>query len=410
MATRAALQRADNAGVRSSQGSLAKTPAVAQRFAPLTQNLLQRKASCACGGSCPRCQAKSTLTLSQPNDPAEREADAIANRVLQMSVPEALPLMHPGNASDTIHRQCDAYEAEDEMSVQRKPLPLRNDAVPGTADHVRSAISSGGRPLDSHTRSVFEPRFGYDLSGVRIHTDSLAEQSAIAIDARAYTFGHNVIFGKGEYRPESETGKQLLAHELAHVVQRGHDGHQQLRRKPTTSENVWGFIVTRSLCGCLQRVRDGIDWANTAGATYAACDVPANTTATAVEACFDAAIPGTSVVGSTSSSGTMPLPLPSADPCQRIEDRATFVHETMHSRHTDAIARARGTAFFREWRRLAGDSDRLNTLRATFPAEVAAFEAQWNDGHDWAQDEVNSYRWERRFLEDVRRALNRLCS
>lgn len=73
MATRAALQRADNAGVRSSQGSLAKTPAVAQRFAPLTQNLLQRKASCACGGSCPRCQAKSTLTISQPNDPAERE-------------------------------------------------------------------------------------------------------------------------------------------------------------------------------------------------------------------------------------------------------------------------------------------------------------------------------------------------
>ena len=105
----------------------------------------------------------------------------------------------------------------------------------------------------------------------------------------------------------------------------------------------------------------------------------------------------------------MTLPPPSADPCQRIRDKATFVHETMHSRHADAMARARGTAFFAAWQALAGDPDRLNKLRVTFPAEVAAFESQWNDGHDWAQDEVNSYRWERRFLVDALAALNRIC-
>ena len=144
-------------------------------------------------------------------------------------------------------------------------------------------------------------------------------------------------------------------------------------------------------------------------ATYAGCDVPANADSTAVEACFDAAHPGSTVAATTSSSGVMDLPPPSSDPCERIGNRATFVHEIMHSRHADAMARARGTAFFREWLRLAGDPHRLDTLLATFPAEVAAFEAQWDNGHDWAQDEVNSYRWERRFLEDANAALNRIC-
>jgi len=185
---------------------------------------------------------------------------------------------------------------------------------------------------------------------------------------------------------------------------------RQAALKPT-SEDVWGLRITRSMCGCRHSVRDGINWADTAAATYAACDIPANPTSTDVEACFDAAHPSTAGLasGSTSPSGTMTLPPPSADPCERIENKVTFVHETMHSRHTNAIARRQGAVFFREWRRLAGDPNRLDTLRATFPAQVAAFEAQWDDGHDWAQDEVHSYRWERRFLTDALTALNRIC-
>lgn len=175
------------------------------------------------------------------------------------------------------------------------------------------------------------------------------------------------------------------------------------------SESVWGLPVTRAMCGCRDRVREDIAWANEAGATYAKCDIPANATNTAVDACFDAAHPTAVVAATTSPSGTMTLPPASSDPCQTIDNKASFVHETMHSRHTDAIARTQGTAFFAEWRRLAGDPDRLDKLRVPFPAEVAAFESQWNSGHDWAQDEVNSYRWERRFLVDALAALNRIC-
>lgn len=163
------------------------------------------------------------------------------------------------------------------------------------------------------------------------------------------------------------------------------------------------------MCRCRAPLRDGIDWANVAGATYAACDTPANASGTDVEACFDAAHPGSTVVASTSSSGAITMPAAPTDPCERISNKATFVHETFHARHTDDIARARGPAFFAAWRRLAGDPDRLDKLRVTFPTEVAAFEAQWNNGHDWAQDEVNSYRWERRFLVDALAALNRIC-
>ena len=105
----------------------------------------------------------------------------------------------------------------------------------------------------------------------------------------------------------------------------------------------------------------------------------------------------------------MALPAPSSDPCGRVRDKATYVHEYRHVRQTDAIAQARGSAFFAAWQALAGDPDRLDKLRPTFPAETAAFVAQFNDGHDWARGEVESYRWERRFLEDVHSALNRIC-
>jgi hypothetical protein len=182
-----------------------------------------------------------------------------------------------------------------------------------------------------------------------------------------------------------------------------------LFRAPAASENVWGFMVTSSMCGCQDGIRDNIDWANTAGATYAGCDIPANSTSDDVEACFNKAQPGTTVVGSTSASGTMTLPPATIDPCQRIENHSTAVHETMHARHTNKLARGQGAAFFAEWNRLRGDPKRLEKLKTTFPKEVAAFSTQWNDGHDWAQDEVNSYKWERRFLQDVLSALAKIC-
>lgn len=66
-----------------------------------------------------------------------------------------------------------------------------------------------------------ESRFGHDFSQVRVHADSRASDSARAINASAYTVGRDLVFQAGRYRPETEAGKRLLAHELTHVVQQG---------------------------------------------------------------------------------------------------------------------------------------------------------------------------------------------
>ena len=79
--------------------------------------------------------------------------------------------------------------------------------------------SGGGQPLDPATRAFMEPRFGHDFSQVRVHTDERAAESARAVNALAYTVGHQIVFGAGHYTPETARSKKLLAHELAHVVQ-----------------------------------------------------------------------------------------------------------------------------------------------------------------------------------------------
>lgn len=175
--------------------------------------MLQKKSSCACGGGCPACQAKpSDLRISQPSDPAEIEADKVADQIMRLPTGDE-PFVTEGNHSGN--------------AIQRKALPSDGGIPSQIPAHVHSAINSGGYPLDHQTRRFFEPRLGYDLSSIRIHTDSTAGESARAIDARAYTLGSNIVFGSGEYKPESETGRHLIAHELTHTIQQtGHINRQ----------------------------------------------------------------------------------------------------------------------------------------------------------------------------------------
>lgn len=77
----------------------------------------------------------------------------------------------------------------------------------------------GGQPLENTTRSSMESAFGTDLSGVRVHTGSEADNLNQAVSARAFTTGQDIFFRKGEYNPGTSQGRELLAHELTHVVQ-----------------------------------------------------------------------------------------------------------------------------------------------------------------------------------------------
>lgn len=80
-------------------------------------------------------------------------------------------------------------------------------------------LSGRGQPLPRSLRAHMEPRFGTDFGAVQLHTGTEAAASARALGARAYTYANHVVFGAGEYAPEHASGRRLIAHELAHVVQ-----------------------------------------------------------------------------------------------------------------------------------------------------------------------------------------------
>jgi hypothetical protein len=92
-------------------------------------------------------------------------------------------------------------------------------------------LSSAGSPLDGEARAFMEPRFGHDFAHVRVHVDARAAESARAVGAQAYTVGRHVVFGGGSYAPSTSSGRRLIAHELAHVVQQASAGAPRLQRQ-----------------------------------------------------------------------------------------------------------------------------------------------------------------------------------
>ena len=101
--------------------------------------------------------------------------------------------------------------------LQRKATG--HDAGGNVPHIVHDVLRSPGAPLDTATRGFYESRFNHDFSGVRVHTDGRAAASARAVDSYAYTVGNHVVFGSAQFSPSSNAGRELLAHELTHVVQ-----------------------------------------------------------------------------------------------------------------------------------------------------------------------------------------------
>jgi Domain of unknown function (DUF4157) len=164
------------------------------------------------------------LIINQPGDQYEQEADHVADQVFGMSAPSAaVPVK--GNASPAIQRACacggtcDKCKEDEHEHIQRKPAPSGNTAPAAAPPIVNDVLSSPGQPLDSATRTFMEPRFGCDFGCVRIHADDKAAASAQALGARAYTLGRHIVFGRAESSPADPAARQLMAHELTHVIQ-----------------------------------------------------------------------------------------------------------------------------------------------------------------------------------------------
>ncbi len=152
---------------------------------------LQRKCA-ACesgGGTCPKCEEEEKLQ--------RKPLAAMITPLLQ--------------------RQTEMPEEEE--TLQTKTASSHTPQVTPKISASINAMRGNGQPLPPSARAFFEPRFGVDFSGVRVHTNDRAAETASAVNARAFTVGSDVAFGGGQYAPESSSGKKLLAHELAHVVQ-----------------------------------------------------------------------------------------------------------------------------------------------------------------------------------------------
>ena len=157
------------------------------------------------------------LSVGQPDDHYEKEADAVADKVI--STPE-----------NFVQRKCAHCEEEEKKQVQRKPISqnistniqAKGEAGISVSNSVSNKINSSqgsGSSMDRNTQSFMSSRFGNDFSNVKIHTDGDAIQMNRELNAKAFTVGNDVYFNEGEYQPASESGKHLLAHELVHTIQ-----------------------------------------------------------------------------------------------------------------------------------------------------------------------------------------------
>lgn len=176
----------------------------------------------------PRPQAK--LTVGAPNDAFENEADRVADQVMRMPEEEVAATAAPLQ----LQRMCAECEEEKkdegvvmrmcadcEEEMQAKEEPGETPEVPEGFAGRFAALHGNGQPLPASERNFFEPRFGRDFANVRLHSGPAASELARSVHARAFTLGDSIVLGSGQYAPGSGGGRQLLAHELTHVVQQG---------------------------------------------------------------------------------------------------------------------------------------------------------------------------------------------
>jgi hypothetical protein len=145
------------------------------------------------------------LAQRQPIEEEEEEVQAKELRGQTFSV----------TANEKLCRQ----PIEEEEELQPREIPGQTPQVTPNLEARINAIRGGGQSLPESVRAFFGPRFGHDFSHVRVHADAEANTLSHSLNARAFTTGRDMFFRQGEYDLGNRSGRQLLAHELTHVLQ-----------------------------------------------------------------------------------------------------------------------------------------------------------------------------------------------
>ncbi|HTE90460.1 MAG TPA: DUF4157 domain-containing protein, partial [Terriglobales bacterium] len=171
---------------------------------------------------------QASLTVGQPNDKYEQEADRVAEQV----VSGGLSPTNVNHAHNHVQRGMSTKTEEEDAekkTVQRKSNSDGKSKMPSETESYIQSLSGGGRPLFPSEAQYYEPRFGQSFNDVRIHTGGAANRAAKSINARAFTLGKNIAFADGEHDSSSVPGRKLMAHELTHTLQQSKDPHSVQR-------------------------------------------------------------------------------------------------------------------------------------------------------------------------------------
>ena len=200
------------------------------------------------------------LEVGEADDKYEHEADAVADKVVRMPENSAqargkknkefradsmkiTPLVQRQVDEETVNEESEESSAEN--AVQAKLATGGSQDLNSEKQNKILALRGGGKPLSSDSQEFFSSRMGHDFSRVRVHTGSKANDAASAINARAFTLGNDIVFKSGEFSPNTNRGKHLLAHELTHTIQQLHSSNttratpKLVQRKESNLNQQW---------------------------------------------------------------------------------------------------------------------------------------------------------------------------
>lgn len=233
------------------------------------------------------------LSIGEPGDQYEEEADAVADHVVNGTAEAPSAMATPaasGNvqlmrspAGEELQMQPaeeervqmmpeeeiqakgdeelqmqpeEELQAKEEEEVQMKASSAGAPAVQRSADGGKTASPQAsssikatkgqGSRLPGPVNAEMSCKIGADFSDVKVHTDSRAAQLSADLGAQAFATGKDIYFAKGKFNPGSREGKHLLAHELAHVVQQGKAGELiQKQDEPSAAQVIRDNFVRR---------------------------------------------------------------------------------------------------------------------------------------------------------------------
>lgn len=179
------------------------------------------------------------LKIGASNDVFEKEADAVADRIMRLPLSQVTPTGISSHKGKSIQKKCSTCEEEERL--QRKPIEI-NQSIQAKASEggIRTsakvssqieALKGGGNPISGPALRRMERGFGRDLSHVRIHNDASSAGLNRELNAKAFTVGKDIYFGAGKYQPHSPSGQHLLAHELTHTIQQGAGHSERIQRE-----------------------------------------------------------------------------------------------------------------------------------------------------------------------------------